>query len=206
MTSIGIVDYGMGNLLSVYHAFRAVGVEPTICSAPDTLSSMDRLVLPGVGAFRDCMTALRTTGLADALNDAVRRRGVPILGICLGMQAMARRSSEGGDCEGFGWFDAEVVKLQPQSAGLRVPHMGWNSVTHRGGSVFSRLPEAPDFYFVHSYHMQCAEARDVEATCEYGVTIAAAVVRENVAATQFHPEKSQANGLRLLENFVGWKP
>ncbi len=204
---IGIVDYGMGNLLSVRHAVEAVGFEAEVCGESSRLREADRLILPGVGAFRDCMKSLRATGLADTLHELVLQQGRPILGICLGMQAMARKSFEGGEFEGLGWFDAEVVRIRPEDPSLRVPQIGWNQVQLRNSSpLFARLPRDPDFYFVHSYHMQCVCPEDVIATCGYGGDVTAAVGRGNILATQFHPEKSQEHGLRVLENFLSWNP
>ena len=203
---VGVVDYGMGNLLSVRHALEMVGADVSICRTPEELDAVDRLVLPGVGAFGDCMKRLREAGLVEALNDAVRRGARPILGICLGMQAMASSSQEGGAHEGLGWFDADVVRLEPAS-GLRVPQIGWNDVDYEPTSpLFRGLPPAPEFYFVHSYYMKCRTTACVDATCDYGGRVTAAVRRENIVATQFHPEKSQDYGLKVLENFLRWNP
>jgi imidazole glycerol-phosphate synthase subunit HisH len=203
---IGIVDYGMGNLGSVRNAIASTGADVRVCTEAADLRHVDRIVLPGVGAFRDCLATLRATGFADALEARVRGDGVPILGICLGMQAMARRSLEGGAFEGLGWFDADVVRLDPAS-GERVPHVGWNQVHYRRDSpLFKGLPASPDFYFVHSYHVVCHDAADVDATCDYGEPVSAALRRGNIMATQFHPEKSQDFGLRVLGNFLAWTP
>ena len=204
---IGIVDYGMGNLLSVYHAFDSLGAEVTICQQPEELRGFDRIVVPGVGAFRDCMANLEKRGFIEALQEAVFRQGRPVFGICLGMQAMARRSFEGGEYQGLGWFDADVVRLQPSDPSLRVPHIGWNDVKYRDKSpFFLKLPANPDFYFVHSYYMKCVREEDVDATCEYGDIITAAIRKDNIFATQFHPEKSQDYGLKVLEQFLRWNP
>ena len=204
---IGIVDYGMGNLLSVYHALEMIGAEPKICQNPGELGEVDRIVLPGVGAFRDCMTNLREKGFVAALEEVVLHQGKPILGICLGMEAMARRSFEFGEYQGLGWFEADVVRLQPEDPSLRVPQVGWNELTYRSDSpLFARLPAKPDFYFVHSYFMKCEDEVDVEATCDYGGVVTAAIRKNNIFATQFHPEKSQDYGLQLLENFIEWNP
>jgi imidazole glycerol-phosphate synthase subunit HisH len=204
---IAIVDYGMGNLLSVYHAFESLGVDVQIINNPDALEEAERIVLPGVGAFADCMRSLREKGFHDALNDSVIVKRVPILGICLGMQVMARRSFEGGQHDGLGWIEAEVVRLNPDDTSLRVPQIGWNDVTYRQESpLFAGQPNNPDFYFVHSYHMVCDRRQDVEATCDYGEIVTAAVKKDNIFATQFHPEKSQDHGLKILENFTKWHP
>lgn len=204
---VGIVDYGMGNLLSVYHGLDMVGAAVKICRHPEELKNAERLVLPGVGAFRDCMRNLEDGGFRAALDEAVLRQGKPILGICLGMQAMARRSFEGGEYAGLGWFNAEVVRLQPASPELRVPQIGWNEVCwRRPGPLTAGLPPGADFYFVHSYFMKCADDEDIEGEGDYGGSFTAAVRKGNIFATQFHPEKSQDHGLRILANFLSWKP
>jgi len=205
---IGIVDYGMGNLRSVYNALDYLAADVQICKSPEDLKRADRLVLPGVGAFHDCMENLRQQGFVDTLSDAVRRQGKPIMGICLGMQAMAQRSMEGGEQAGLGWFDADVIRLQPNDPSLRVPQIGWNEVHyHPGHPLFCNLPSSPDFYFVHSYYMECKNPSDLVGACEYGgISVAAAVCKDNIFATQFHPEKSQDHGLTLLQNFLNWNP
>lgn len=204
---IGILDYGMGNLLSVYNALEMVGSEAKICQQPLELRDVERIVLPGVGAFRDCMLNLKEKGFIEILEEVVVDKGKPILGICLGMQAMARRSFEGGEHRGLGWFDADVVRLRPEDPSLRVPQVGWNDVKYRHDSpLFSGLPSAPDFYFVHSYYMKSDRESDVDANCEYGGVVTVAVRKDNIFATQFHLEKSQNYGLKVLENFLKWNP
>ncbi|TSA38384.1 MAG: imidazole glycerol phosphate synthase subunit HisH [Porphyromonadaceae bacterium] len=204
---VGIIDYGMGNLMSVQHALNFLGAEVKVCENPGSLSDIDRIVLPGVGAFGDCIKNLRQMGFVEPLGDMVMRDGVPILGICLGMQVMARRSFEGGEHEGLGWIDGDVIRIRPEDTSLRVPHIGWNEVHYDSESpLFARLPDICDFYFVHSYFVHCNDPGDVEATCYYGGTITAAIRKKNVFATQFHPEKSQDYGLRILENFLKWEP
>jgi imidazole glycerol-phosphate synthase subunit HisH len=204
---VGIIDYGMGNLLSVYHAVEMAGADVQICREPEELDDAERLILPGVGAFRDCIMNLTQKGFVEALQESVIRKGTPILGICLGMQVMARRSLEGGEFHGLGWYEADVVRLTPDDASLRVPHTGWNDVTYRSGSVlFANLPPMPDFYFVHSYYMACDRPEDIEATCDYGGIFTAAVRKANIFATQFHPEKSQDYGMCVLKNFLKWRP
>ena len=203
---IAIVDYGMGNLLSVFHALEMIGSEPKICTAPEELREAERIILPGVGAFRDCIHSLRAKGFAEALDSEVRHKGKPLLAICLGLQVLGRRSFEGGEYEGLGWFHADVVRLQPADPTLRVPQIGWNDVDYRPGSpLFAGLPRHADFYFVHSYYLRCYDPNDMEAQCDYGGPVTAAVRKNNIFATQFHPEKSQDFGLRLLDNFVKWK-
>jgi glutamine amidotransferase len=204
---IGVVDYGMGNVRSVLHALEAVGADARICPDPAALDPCERLVLPGVGAFRDGVANLRARGFAEALDRAVLRERRPIFGICLGLQLMARLGHENGRHPGLGWLDAEVVRLEPADPALKVPHVGWNRVAPRPGSpLFEGLPADPDLYFTHSYQLRCASPDLVDATCEYGGTITAAVRRDNLFGTQFHPEKSQEPGLRLLARFLRWTP
>jgi glutamine amidotransferase len=205
--TVGIVDYGMGNLLSVYHAVEMAGGDARICSTPEELAHVQRIVLPGVGAYRDCITNLKKKNFVDALSEAVFLQGKPILGICLGMQVMARKSFEGGEHSGLGWFDADVVRLKPNDPSLRIPQIGWNDVAYKPDSIlFAGHPESPDFYFVHSYYVVCDHSQDVHATCDYGGPVTAAIGKDNIFATQFHPEKSQDHGLRVLENFLKWSP
>lgn len=203
---VGIIDYGMGNLHSVLNAVDHLGFEAHLCPEPGSLDSCSRLILPGVGAFRDCMTRLRDSGFIPALNTKVLQEKLPILGICLGMQAMARSSEEGGTHAGLGWFEADVIRIRPDPPSLRIPHVGWNTTYLQPSCpLFRNLPPEADFYFVHSYHMQCDHPEDRVAWCEYGGCITAAVYRGNLFATQFHPEKSQEFGLRVLENFLTWE-
>jgi glutamine amidotransferase len=205
MGALGIVDYGMGNLLSVENGVAHIGGDVFLCRAPEDLARAERIILPGVGAFRDCIANLRRTGFADALTDA-RAAGKPILGICLGMQVMAQKGYENGDYDGLGWFDADVTRLTPDDASLRVPHVGWNDTTWAAAPPPGLSGKPTPFYYVHSYRMVCRDAADVLATCDYGGAFTAAVRRENVMATQFHPEKSQDHGLALLKAFLAWKP
>lgn len=203
---IAVVDYGMGNLRSVANALGHLGADAVIAGDPHQLAEAERIILPGVGAFRDCIAHLRNRGFIDALEDEVRRKGKPFLGICLGLQALAARSFEDGEYRGLGWFAADVVRIRPASGRLRVPQIGWNSVTTKADSpLFRGVPAGADFYFVHSYHMACDDA-DLDGWCDYGGRVTAAVRKGNIAATQFHPEKSQDFGLRVLENFLSWKP
>lgn len=204
---VGVVDYGMGNLLSVANALELVGATVRLCRTPDDLAECGRYVLPGVGAFGDGMAGLRRTGMIEALDRHVREKGRPLLGICLGMQVLARGSSEGGSHAGLGWIPADVVALEPCDPNLRVPHMGWNDIEIREhGPLFAGLPRTSEFYFVHSYHLKCDDKSIVPAECDYGGRFACAVAKDNIVATQFHPEKSQYCGLRVLANFVGWRP
>lgn len=198
---IAVVDYGMGNLRSVAKALEAIGEEPRVTHDPADLRAASHIVLPGVGAFAQCVANLRATQLVDVLDEEVRHRQKPFLGICLGMQLLARESDEGGLHKGLGWFPASVRRLRSDT-GLKVPHVGWNDVRAQPGSLLFAGVRDPVFYFVHSYYVDCADAQLVSATCEYGVMFPAAIVAGNVWAVQFHPEKSQLNGLRFLRNFI----
>ena len=204
---IGIIDYGMGNLRSVHSALDMLGARVQICTDPGMLEKVDRIILPGVGAFRDCINSLDASGFVKALNYVVRQQRKPILGICLGMQVMTRQSIEGGRHQGLGWIDADVVALEPRDNSLRVPQIGWNDIQYDSRyALFKSLPPAPDFYFAHSYALNCDHGDDVIATCNYGGLVTAAICKHNILATQFHPEKSQDHGLRILQNFMDWNP
>ena len=204
---VGVIDYGMGNLFSVISALEMIGADVTICQAPDSLKEVDRIILPGVGAFKACMDTIIRTGFKDALAKEVLEAGKPIYGICLGMQVMARTSSEFGKHKGLGWIEGDVIQLKPDVHNLRVPHVGWNNVNYTAdSSLFAGLRGSPDFYFVHSFHLRCDKDDDVEATCDYGQSITAAIKKNNIFASQFHPEKSQDHGLQVLENFLTWNP
>jgi glutamine amidotransferase len=203
---IGIIDYGMGNLLSVQNALVHLGYDPVLCAQPEQLTACDRLILPGVGAFGDCLANLRKSGLVDALEEEVKRKAKPLLGICLGMQALAEKGSEGGSFTGLGFIPGEVVRLDPGDENLRIPHVGWNNVKFtKDHPIWRGIPQSVEFYFVHSYWFRCSP-ENLLASAPYGGQITAAVARENIVATQFHPEKSQGYGLTLLENFLRWKP
>ena len=202
MSGIVIVDYGMGNLRSVQKAFEAVGHAAVITADPVQVRAAGRLVLPGVGAFRDAIAKLRETGLADAVLDHIRG-GRPFLGICLGYQMLFTRSMEDGEHAGLGVFAGDVVRFTPQP-GLKIPHMGWNPLrlTRPDCPLFRGLPPDPAFYFVHSYYPSMTDAVLTAAEADYPDPFAAAVWRGNVFATQFHPEKSQGVGKVLLGNFA----
>jgi glutamine amidotransferase len=198
---IVIVDYGMGNLESVARAFRRVKAEVKVSSRPEDAAAADKIVLPGVGAFGQGMANLRAGGFIEVLTRRVIDEGVPLLGICLGFQVLTKRSDE-GSAEGLGWIDGETRRFEV--APKKVPHIGWNDLTVRKPSdpLLAGLPGSPCFYFQHSYHVTCHDPSDVLATADYGGEIVAAIRRGNIAGTQFHPEKSTANGLQLVRNFV----
>lgn len=204
--SVVIVDYGLGNLSSVQNMFRKAGCEVEVTSDPATIRTASRLVLPGVGAFDHGMRNLAERGLVDVLNEAVLGRKIPVLGICLGLQLMSRRSEEGVR-QGLGWLAADTVRFAfpSRSETLRVPHMGWNTVKKAAETFL--CPSVSDdarFYFVHSYHVRCDDPADIALTAHYGTDFVAAAVRGNIAGTQFHPEKSHKFGLALLSAFIEW--
>ncbi len=211
---VAIVDYGSGNLRSAAKAFEraaaANGIPAaiTVTSEPDAVAVADRIVLPGVGAFADCRRGLAAvSGLEQALNDAVTVRGRPFLGICVGMQLMAERGREFETVEGLGWIGGEVVAIEPADPALKIPHMGWNEIEPRAAHpLLAGLGVGDHAYFVHSYHLRLSDPDDLLAVTDYGGPIAAVVGRENIAGTQFHPEKSQQAGLRLIGNFLRWRP
>jgi len=202
--SITVIDYGMGNLWSVLSALRFLGCNPTISSDPDEIASADTLLLPGVGSFRKAMLALQKQGLDQAIIEAVQSKGKKILGICLGMQLMSTSSSEDDDTVGLGLIPGMVQKFTPQEVGVnKIPHIGFDLVCSQPDArLFKGLHQADDFYFVHSYRMLPEGLSSIIATCSYGVNFLAAYEQDNIFATQFHPEKSQTNGLILLKNFL----
>ena len=198
---IAIVDYQMGNLRSVQKAFEKVGHAAQITSQPHEIAAADKIVLPGVGAFADAMMELRNRGLVDPILAAIAA-GKPFLGICLGLQLLFDVSHEDGVHQGLGVIAGEVVRFKP-AAGRKVPHMGWNQVyVRRRAPVFEGLAHGRYFYFVHSYHVVPEEEAVTAAETSYGQPFCCAIWRDNVFATQFHPEKSQQDGLRLLRNFA----
>lgn len=203
---IAIIDYGMGNKHSVYNALQYIGVEALITRDSDEIKKAERIILPGVGAFGAAMDNLQHYGLIDTLHEEVKIKGKPFLGICLGMQLLAEKGTEKGLFRGLGWIDGEVIKLQPEDRRFKLPHVGWNDINIVNEvPLFKGLKKERAFYFVHSYAMQLADKNDLAATSNYGVDFTAAVIKDNIFATQFHPEKSQKNGLTVLENFVNWR-
>ena len=208
-----LVDYESGHLHSAEKAFQRMAAETgagsiLVSSRPEDVARADRIVLPGDGAFPACRTALsHRTGLFEAIEEAVRRRARPFLGICVGMQMMATRGMEYRETPGFGWIPGEVVRIEPADRRLKVPHMGWNDlVIDRPHPLLAGIGTGQHAYFVHSYHFRVADPADLLAHCDYGGPITAIVGRDTMAGTQFHPEKSQATGLRLIANFLRWRP
>jgi glutamine amidotransferase len=215
--TVAIVDYGSGNLHSAAKAFERAARESAqqhpiiVTSNPDVVARADRIVLPGVGAFADCRRGLDAVdGMVDALNERVRRRGRPFLGICVGMQLMASRGREHGVTEGLGWIAGEVDKIAPADPALKIPHMGWNTLNvvkpHPLLDGIAVGAKGLHAYFVHSYHLKAANRSDLVAQADYGGPVTAIVGRDTIVGTQFHPEKSQRLGLRLIANFLRWAP
>lgn len=203
-TRITVIDYGMGNIWSVLSALRYLGCTPIVSSDPNVIARAESLLLPGVGSFRKAMVSLRQSGLDQAILEAVQGKGSKILGICLGMQLMGSRGSEDGDMTGLGLIPNSVDKFTAQEIGTnKIPHIGFDLVHSKpDASLFRGLPDAADFYFVHSYRMLPDGLSGKTATCMYGTEFLAAYEQDNIFATQFHPEKSQTNGLMLLKNFL----
>jgi glutamine amidotransferase len=199
---IALIDYGMGNLRSVANAFAAIGNPVEVVRDAEALRTADRIVLPGVGAFTDGMRNLRERGYDVVLEEEVRGKGKPFLGLCVGMQLLATTGTENGPTAGLGWIPGVVDRL-PGGNGVRVPHIGWNDVrVTRNDGLYAELGEADTFYFAHSYAFLPDDPTVATGVCEHGVEFAASVERDNVFATQFHPEKSQKAGLALLRRFL----
>lgn len=215
--SVAIIDYGSGNLHSAAKAFERAAAESGIASTirvtsePDLVRAADRIVLPGVGAFADCRRGLDAVpGMVEVLEEEVRGRGKPFLGICVGMQLMASRGLEYTVTEGLGWIPGDVALIRPRDESLKIPHMGWNNLhaqdEHPLLAGIETGPSGLHAYFVHSYALLPQRPQDVLALTDYGGPVTAIVARGNMAGTQFHPEKSQKLGLKLIANFLGWKP
>lgn len=212
-----IIDYGSGNLHSARKAFERAAAEAGLSVAievtddPERVAGADHVVLPGVGAYADCKRGLTAVpGMIEALGHAVTTKGRPFLGICVGMQLMAERGLEFETTEGLGWIGGDVTAIQPADPALKVPHMGWNTLSARcEHALLAGIPTGPSglhAYFVHSYHLAAADPADVIAQADYGGPVTAMVGRANMVGTQFHPEKSQALGLALIANFLRWRP
>jgi glutamine amidotransferase len=215
--SVAIVDYGSGNLHSAAKAFERAarecgyGEPIVVTSDPDQVARAERVVLPGVGAFADCRRGLDAVdGMVDALNTRVRHQGRPFLGICVGMQLMAERGREYEVTAGLGWIPGEVDRITPSDPELKIPHMGWNTLNPvRPHKLMEGIPvgaQGLHAYFVHSFHLKTAERASLVAEADYGGPVTAIVGRDTVVGTQFHPEKSQRLGLKLIANFLQWKP
>jgi imidazole glycerol-phosphate synthase subunit HisH len=217
MQTVAIIDYGSGNLHSAAKAFERAARESgsrsriLVTGKADDVSAADRIVLPGVGAFADCMRGLNAaTGMRDALDYAIHSKGRPFLGICVGTQLMAERGLEFEMTPGLGWLPGDVTAITPRDASIKIPHMGWNTLNVRQPhALLKGIKTGPDglhAYFVHSYHISSPDASIIVAETEHGAPVTAMVARANMAGTQFHPEKSQALGLALIANFLAWKP
>lgn len=201
--TIVMIDYGMGNLHSVNKRFKYLNTTPVISSDPEVIAAADKIILPGVGHFGKAMENLKQLNLIEILNDFVWNQKKPILGICLGMQLMAK-SSEEGDVKGLGWFDANVVRFKVSNTLLfKVPHTGWNQIKIAKHSLLmENIPDLSEMYFVHSYHFQCANEMDILNTTDYDYSFTSAVEKNNIFGVQYHPEKSHDTGAQLLKNFI----
>jgi glutamine amidotransferase len=215
--SVVIIDYGSGNLHSAAKAFERAAGESGIASTirvtsdPDAVRAADRIVLPGVGAFADCRQGLdAVSGMVEALEESVRGKGRPFLGICVGMQLLASRGLEYVVTPGLGWIPGDVAAIVPDDGALKIPHMGWNTLHRQDDHPLldgiETGPQGLHAYFVHSYALNAERGEDVLAVTDHGGPVTAMVARDNIAGTQFHPEKSQALGLKLIANFLGWSP
>jgi glutamine amidotransferase len=215
--TVAIIDYGSGNLHSAQKAFeraaREAGLsrEVKVTSRPEDLRAADHVVLPGVGAFADCRRGLnRVEGMVEALEEVVRRQGRPFLGICVGAQLLATRGLEHEVVAGLNWIEGDVAPIKPNDPALKIPHMGWNTLeARRPHAVVAGISTGPDglhAYFVHSYQLYAANPATVVAIADYGGPVTAVVARDNIVGTQFHPEKSQTLGLKLIANFLKWRP
>jgi glutamine amidotransferase len=217
MQRVAIIDYGSGNLHSAAKAFERAAREGGVAASiavtadPDAVRNADRIVLPGVGAFADCKVGLdAVTGMGDALEESVRKKGRPFLGICVGAQLMAERGLEFRITQGLGWIKGDVKAITPSDPSLKIPHMGWNTLdVVNPHPLLDGIPTGPDglhAYFVHSFHLVTPDRMALVAEADYGGPVTAMVAKDNIAGTQFHPEKSQTLGLKLIANFLAWRP
>jgi glutamine amidotransferase len=214
MQSIALIDYGSGNLRSaekaLQRASRELGGARQVATTddPEVIARADRIVLPGVGAFAACMRLVKARpGVVEAIGEAVGGRGAPFLGVCVGMQLLADRGLEFGETPGLGWIAGEVRRLEPAGTAFKIPHMGWNALEAMSAhALFEGLPAGAHMYFTHSFAFHPADPGEAIAETDHGGRFTAAVARDNIAGVQFHPEKSQAAGLRLLANFLEWRP
>lgn len=201
-SKVVIVDYEMGNIRSVFNKIHRAGYKAILTDEVEDIKNSDKLILPGVGQFRNGMNKLREKGLIEILNQKVLQDKIPILGICLGMQLFSRHSEE-GNAEGLGWIDAEAIKFTLTDIRYKVPHMGWNTLELKKESIILRdIPSESEFYFVHSYHVKCNDKKDILATTHYGYEFVSAVQKGNIFGTQFHPEKSHGAGETIIRNFL----
>jgi glutamine amidotransferase len=217
MSVVAIIDYGAGNLRSAAKAFERVAAgfdvppQVVVTADPDIVRRADHIMLPGVGAFADCKAGLDAVpGMIEVLEEKVIRGGTPFLGVCVGMQLMAREGREKVVTQGLGWIDGVCQRIAPADPALKIPHMGWNTLNIlRAHKLLAGIPDGPDglhAYFVHSYHIAVDTAAQLVATTDYAGPITACVARDNLFGAQFHPEKSQTLGLKLIENFLNWSP
>lgn len=203
MKSVTIINYGMGNLKSVRNAFEVLGASVEVVDSPREMNHVNRIVLPGVGAFGDAMHNLRTMGWVDALEKEVRQKQKPFLGLCLGIQVLATTGTEHGHFEGLNWIPGTVKRIKPADPTLRIPHIGWNDVEIvRDDGLYQGLGKKQAFYFVHSYVICPEDPTVITGLCEYGTRFCASLQFQNIMATQYHPEKSHKTGLAMLKNFL----
>jgi imidazole glycerol-phosphate synthase subunit HisH len=202
--AVTVVNYGMGNIWSVRNALSFVGANVVLSADPDEIARAECLILPGVGVFGTAMRRLESLGIRAAMDEAVLRRGIPFLGICIGMQLLASGSEESENVPGLGWIPGRVLRVRGEQ--LRVPHMGFSAAHLVGPSseLFENIGGESDFYFVHSYHFEPTDPAHVVATTDYGRPFVSVVRKDNILGAQFHPEKSQSNGMQFLANFIGW--
>ena len=213
--SVVIIDYGSGNLRSAAKSFErgvkddGLSLDVIVTADPDRVRAASHIVLPGVGAFADCRAGLMALdGMVDALNEAVIKDGKPFMGICVGMQLMAAKGYEHGEHAGLGWIKGAVQALEPEDKSFKIPHMGWNELDIRAVDhpLFDGMENNRHVYFVHGYHLICENNAEILACADYGGPVTAVVGRDNMVGTQFHPEKSQHTGLKIIGNFLKWKP
>lgn len=203
MKTVAIIEYGMGNLDSVTRAIEQCGGKPIVTHDVLSLREADAIILPGVGSFSRGMNNIRRYDLETVLYQQVVEQGVPFLGICLGMQLLASKGWEGGETSGLGWIEGEVKRLQPNGNNVRIPHVGWNEVIFQeSATIFTDIPSGKDFYFVHSYHFACTPEQAIIANTPYCGGFVSAVRKNNIIGVQFHPEKSQKVGFKILKNFL----
>lgn len=203
MKKVVITDYGMGNLDSVARAVQECGGDPLISHKAEDFEEAHYIILPGVGAFTTGMNHLSASGLNEILREQVINQGIPFLGICLGMQLLAKKGLEGGETQGLGWIEGEVKRLEPDTPDIRIPHVGWNEVIfNKPSPLFEGITTGKDFYFVHSYHFLCQHSQEAIAHTPYCGNFVSAVNKDNIFGVQFHPEKSQRLGFKVLKNFL----